>query len=193
MTSKLVHPFSRRINQKGFTLLETLIALAIMMIAFASILMTQSSAINSSMKSKQTNTVAMLARRKMAEVELELENKSFQEIREETSFEAFPEPYQDFAWKRVIKEVKFPNLANLSAAGGASDDSASGAEAESQQQSNAAVQGELERITRLVTKFLSDSIREVTLTISWKKGTGQQTFDLSMYWVDLDKEFSLNE
>ncbi len=181
-------------QQDGFTLLETLIALAIMMVAFASILMTQSSAINSSMKSKQTNTVAMLASRKMAEIEIELEGKSFQEIKEETSPEAFPEPFQDYSWKRVIKEVEFPNIANLANAGaGGSDESSSGAEAEEAQRSASAASGEVERITRLVTKFLSDSIREVTLTISWKKGKGEQSTDISMYWVDLEKEFSLNE
>ena len=79
MKSSVEAPISL-FGETGFTLLETMIASAIMLIAFSAILMIESSSINASLKSKRLNTVTMLAKTKMIETEMELEGKSFSEI-----------------------------------------------------------------------------------------------------------------
>ncbi len=174
-------------NRSGFTLLETMIAMAIMMVAFSSILMVESSSLNTSTKAKMMSIVSMLAKNKMSEIELELEGRSFTEVKAETSFENFKEPYQDLKWKRVIKEVVFPSMSfgsgnsNVSSSSSGNRGSADGAEAAE------------ERFSKIVTKFLSKAVREVTLTIAWKRGSGEQTYSVSMYWVDLNHEFNLSE
>jgi hypothetical protein len=48
-------------------------------------------------------------------------------------------------------------------------------------------------MTKLITKFLSQSIREVRLTLTWKQGAGESSFTLTTWWVDLNHEFSLSE
>ena len=50
-----------------------------------------------------------------------------------------------------------------------------------------------EMLTKLVTNFLSKALREVTVTISWKKGAGEQSYAVTTYWVDLNHEFQLSE
>ena len=70
-------------SNAGFTLLETMIAMAIMMVAFSSILMVESSSINSSMRTKQLNVVAMLAKNIMVESEYLFEGKTFDEFKKE--------------------------------------------------------------------------------------------------------------
>jgi prepilin-type N-terminal cleavage/methylation domain-containing protein len=172
--------------EEGFTLLEVMIAMAIMMVAFASILMVQSSSIEASIKAKRMNVVGMLAKSLMIDTELMFQGKPFAELKKEEAGQ-FKEPYQDYAWKRTVKEVKFPNLDFSSAAGGAAGDKA----ADNTQQEGDDRSTEI--MTRLITKFLSNAVREVTVTVSWKKGTGSQSFAVSTYWVDLNSEFAISE
>lgn len=168
-------------NQSGFTLLETLIALAIMVVAFSAILMTESGSLNITEKAKNINTITMLAKNKLIETELLIEGKSFSEIKDEEIGE-FPEPYLDFTWSRKIKEIEFPNL-NISPSA-----STEGEESESSNSDSST-----DTMTKLLTSFLSKAIREVTVSVIMKKGKGTQEFSVSMYWVDLNHEFSLSQ
>jgi hypothetical protein len=44
-----------------------------------------------------------------------------------------------------------------------------------------------------MSSYLSKAIREVTVTITWQRGSGTQNFSVSTYWVNLNHEFSLSE
>lgn len=44
-------------------------------------------------------------------------------------------------------------------------------------------------VSNLVSKYLSQAVREVTITISWKRGAGEQHYSISTYWVDLNHDF----
>jgi general secretion pathway protein I len=171
-------------KESGFTLLETMIAMAIMMVAFASILMVQSSSINTVDKARQNTTVAMLARSKMIETESEIEGKKFSEIKEEETG-TFKEPFQDYSWKREVKEIKFPNLNFKSPSTSGDGNSGGSADADSGTDQVA------ELMAKLVSQYLSKALREVRLTILWKRGSGTQNFTVAMYWVDLDTQFEL--
>lgn len=162
-------------GEKGFTLLEVIIALAIMILALSSILTVESNSINASARARQMNIVAMLAKSKMVEVEYSLEGKTFDEVKKEDGGN-FETPYEDFRWTRTITELEFPNLAPSGAQGGG------GAEGSSDV---------TEMLTKLVTNFLSKAMREVTVTIFWRRGTAEQKFSVSTYWVDLNHEFEL--
>lgn len=171
-----------RTDQAGFTLLETIIALAIMVVTLASILSVESNSITTSARARQMNVVAMLARNKMAEVENSVEGKVFDEVKKEDGG-AFEAPFQDYRWSLAIKEVKLPSL-NFSAAGG-------GEEKEGGAQP---VSDVVALLTRLVTKYLSKSLREMTVTILWTGKSGkEQSFAVSTYWVDLNRDFELSE
>jgi prepilin-type N-terminal cleavage/methylation domain-containing protein len=169
-------------NSQGFTLLETMIAMTIMLLAFASILMVQSSSMNTSAKAKQMNIVGMLAKNALLQTEVEMTGKRFSELQEETS-EAFEEPFQDYTWVRTVKEIKFPNLSGLLNAGKKEDQPAD-------EQAGAAQM--MDQMTKLMTNFISKAIREVTITIKWKRGSGEQKYVVAMYWVDLNSEFQLS-
>lgn len=171
-------------NEHGFTLLETMIAMGIMLVAFASILMVESASIESSIKARQMNVVSMLAQNAMIEAELEFQGKPFNEVKEEESGQ-FDEPYQEYTWTRKIKEIKFPSL-NLNAGGGGGEsEDGGGGDSDNTRQG--------ETLTKLLTNYLSKAIREVTVTVTWKRGEGQRSYSLSTYWVDLNHEFALSE
>jgi type II secretion system protein I len=166
------------LTESGFTLLEVVIAMAIMLIAFASILSVESGAINATARAKQLNIVAMLARNKMVETEYKFEGKTFDEVKKDDGG-AFEAPYQDFRWTAKIKEIKFPNL-NIGGGGDKGGDKGGGTDM-------------VATLTKLLTKFLSKAMREVTVTIFYKRGSGEQSFAVSTYWVDLNHEFETSE
>lgn len=174
-----------RKHSAGFTLLEVVIAMAIMAICFGSILAVEGGAINASTRAKQMGTVATLLRNQMIETEYKIEGKTFDEVKKEDQG-IFKEPYQDYSWKRTIKEITLPNLTSLMG-GGNKDNDSGGSSSKSNPNQYA------EMLGKLLTKFLSKALREVTVTILWKKGGNQLTYSVSTYWVDLNYEFSATE
>jgi general secretion pathway protein I len=169
-------------DARGFTLLEVMIAMAIMVVSFASILMIQSNALDSAGKARQMNVVSMLAKGLMVETEYAVEGKTFEEFKKEEAGQ-FKDPYQEYTWKREIKEIKFPNI-NVGANPGAAEGNAS---------AESGTTEATEKITKLMTQHLSKAIREIVVTITWKRGKGTQSFTLSSYWVNLNHEFSISE
>lgn len=168
-------------NSSGFTLLETMIALLIMVMAFTAILTVESNSIRASENARRLNIVRMLAKNKITEVEQEIEGKTFSEVKKEDGG-AFKSPYQDYRWSSTVKEIEFPNLSVGGAKTGSGSSSGGGGGAGSG--SDIA-----DFLTKLLTNFLSKAVREVSVTIYWKRGTSEQNFSLSMYWVDLNHEF----
>ena len=160
-------------NEGGFTLLETMIAVSIMLIAFSAILMVESASLNSSSRAKQMNIVAMLSKNALIETEYYIQGRTFEEVDKEKTF-PFPEPYTDYTWKRVVKEIKFPSLSLGASKQGSVDETT-------------------EQMVKLLTNFLSKAVREVSVEVMWKKGTVTQSFAVSTYWVDLNHEFQLTE
>ncbi len=158
-------------NKSGFTLLEVMIAITIMVIAFAAILSSQSSSINLTMKTKELNIAAWLAHNVMVESEHLYEGKPLEELPKEES-ESFPAPFNKYKWKREIKEVKFPDLSSFS----------TGKDGEG-------VPEPVRILTQAITKYLSKSLRELVVQVSWERGKGTQKIELSTYLVDLNAEF----
>lgn len=173
MESKTAHSLCPNRSEAGFTLLEVIIAMAIMVLALAAILSVESGSINASIRARQANIATMLARNAMIETEYKIEGKSFDEVKKEEGGN-YDAPYQDYRWKTVVKEIEFPKLSFGSNAGGGGQDM-------------------IDLMAKLISNYLSKAIREVTVTIFWKKGGGEQSFSVTTYWVDLNHEFSFSE
>lgn len=163
-------------KDSGFTLLEVLIAMLIMVIAFGSIFSIQSSALQISSRAKQNNTVAMLLKNALVKAELDVQGKKFEEVNKEESGN-FDTPFESYSWSRKIKELEFPNLIGKAAS--------EGSEGSTDQSS--------EVIGRLVTKFLSQSVRQIEVTVKWKKLDKEQSQSGTTLWVDLNHEMALSE
>jgi general secretion pathway protein I len=188
---------SDMMNRRGFTLLETIIALAIMTMAFAAILTTISNSVNASARTHEMTVIQMLAKQELIETEYKFEGKTFDEYKKEDSG-TFPAPYESYRWTSVVKEIEFPNIGGMSSGGGAaqggdsqsSSSSGGGAGAANSDANNSEI---ADMMQKLVTQFLSKAVREVTVTILWKKGSKEQNFAVTTYWVDLNHEFQLSQ
>jgi prepilin-type N-terminal cleavage/methylation domain-containing protein len=169
---------SLRGNEKGFTLLEVMIAIGILAIGIGAILVAENKSLDVTLRAKRMTTVATLARNILVEAERETQGKSFNEIRKESSGK-FDSPFSEFSWERKIKEITFPNLM----------DTGTGAAKEGEVRT---IDANAERVVKIATNFLSKATREITVTISWKDRGETQTYAVSQYWVDLNHEFKLS-
>jgi prepilin-type N-terminal cleavage/methylation domain-containing protein len=175
----------RNAAEAGFTLLETIIAIAIMTISFASIILIQRNSIAAIERSREETVVTLLARNIMIDTDLLIEGKDFKEVKEEESG-TFDRPFEQYKWKRKIKEIEFPQLNFAGAAG--SEEGATEGEGDA-----SSTDASTETVTKLITQFLSKAVREITVTISYPRGTGTVDHSITTYWVDLNHEFSLTE
>lgn len=162
-------------KNSGFTLLETLLAIAI--VSTALILMSQSWA-GSFQRIRKTQVnfeVASLLERKMTEIELEYRGKKLEEIPEEKS-EDFGDEYPQYSWSMKSKALEMPDIsASMSSQDGGVDQMT-------------------QSVVKQLTEGLSKMVKEVTLTVTYKpqnvKNAKPQDFSVTTYFVDYDKEVS---
>jgi prepilin-type N-terminal cleavage/methylation domain-containing protein len=176
MTFRKPAPLQLKKNarKKGFTLLEVMIAVTIMAIAFSAILSTQSSSISLSMKTKDMNVAGWLANNIMVEAEQLYEGVDFSEIPKETA-ETFAAPFERFKWKREIKEIVFPELQFLQ-----------------DKPENGGVSDAVRMLAQVITKHLNKTIRELVVTISWPQGKAERTLVISTYLINLNEDMNFS-
>lgn len=166
-----------KLARDGFTLLEVMIAVAIMTISLGAILQVQSNSLKNLDRSKIMGTAAMLARNQMIQAEMVFQGKSFEEIpgSEEGKFDA---PFEEYRWAREIKEIEFPEM-NFSGGG----ESSEGEESQGNEMA--------ERIGKIFSNYMTKGIREVVVTIYHGSGDQEREYQVSTYWVNLNNEFNL--
>lgn len=163
---------------KGFTLLEVLIAMAILSIALLVVIRAQNQGMLISRYQEQQITAATLARHKMTEVELELEKNGFpgdeketcgkfDEELEEKAFEGY-----EYCW--TLKKVELPLPMDEGGQGG--EGGAGGG-----QQAGA---GALGLDPKAASDQLSKAVRALKLTIKWKMGAVEQQLPVVTHVVN---------
>ncbi|HPC07740.1 MAG TPA: type II secretion system minor pseudopilin GspI [Smithella sp.] len=94
-------------TEKGFTLMEVMVAMAILAIALVSIFQLQSQSISMATDSRFMTTAALLAQSKMVEVETQspLSNK--------TENGDFGPDYPQYAWQLIIGDTQLPQFKKI--------------------------------------------------------------------------------
>lgn len=159
-------------KEKGFTLLETLLALGIIASAIMLLSNAWSGSFSAIRKSKINYEIAMLLQRKMAELELEYRDKPLTEIPEERE-EDFGKEYPKFKWKMTSKELKIPDLSSMLS------NRKEGADETSQ------------TIIKQVFETVSKSTKEVTLTITLKTKKKPVEYSVTTYFIDYDQPLAV--
>lgn len=144
-------------DNRGFSLMEILIALGIMASAVATLMGGVGTAMMMQNRDEEMLQAVWLANNKMsevqAEIEADLEKSKFPEEKEESG--KFEGKLEKFEWKVEIKKVEIP----LSGAMGGGDSEGGGDGAEA----GGATRGILQKIL----KDISKAVRQLKLTVSW--------------------------
>ena len=151
--------------KKGFSLLEVMVAIAILAIALLALVNFQGQSMFVYGRAEKLSLATFLAREKMAEVLLQLDKEKFQQgsfSEDKSESGTFEKPYEEYKWEYKLRKVTFP--------------APEGAEAQ---------QDPMMAMVGLVSVQLKELVREVKLTITWQELGKDQSLDVVTHIVKL--------
>ena len=166
-------------KSRGFTLLEVMIALAILGMSLTVLLQAQASSLSKAGRSRDLTVATILARSKMIDIEKHLFHDGFQTSTEEEDGDFHDEGHPDvhFKWRVSEVELDLTALTNLCGGfakrmGGGKDDEGNGAsECESMMSGIGSMAGPfIDEIGR--------SLRVVDLQLTWADGKYKPTINV---------------
>lgn len=159
-------------SKKGFTLLETLLAMVILSTGILLLTNSWSGSFARMRKTQLINEVSALLERKMVEVESEYAGKPLESIPEEAS-DDFGEEYSNYSWRIESKELQVPDLsASLTAREGGANEM-------------------LIMVIRQLSEHLSKSVKEVKVTIIYKGAKKPLEYSATTYFVNHDRQLNV--
>ena len=193
---------------RGFTLLEVMVALAVLAGSLMAVADLSGNALRNYVYSRDLSVATLLARGKMAELEEKYEDAGFTDFdqTEEGTFADQGEP--TMRWKLELRKPSSDLTAEKILAaflGGGEDDTgtqemigkllggSSGAGAgggskggPSSGAPGGILGGVLQGQIKAFTEELKKGVRQVSLRVAWKDGKTENGFDVSTYWVVLN-------
>jgi prepilin-type N-terminal cleavage/methylation domain-containing protein len=154
---------------RGFTLIETLIALVITVAAGLLISNAWSSNYLRTRKTAINNNVALLLERKMVEMESKHSGKKILEISDEEG--DFGDSYPQYRWKFSTQPFEMPDLAPILG-----------------KQTKAGVDQTLLTLLSKMREVVGKAILEGTVTVFVKAGAKEISYSVTTYFVDYDSE-----
>jgi general secretion pathway protein I len=198
---------------RGFTLLETVVALAILALALMAIFDINSGAVANHAYAKKLTVATLLARSKMTDLEQKLYDEGFSNDDQEESGDFSAEGWESFKWRAKIIAPKTDGVSpeqligaifNLPIGDNASGDSLGGLAAmfggstgkDGKSSSGGptpampgggamGMMGMAQPMFTQMIEQLTRSVREVHLTVYWQDGTQVESIDLVTHVVSL--------
>jgi general secretion pathway protein I len=176
-----------RRRPRGFTLLEVMVAMAILAAALTWIVVGMARNISAENHAKLITTATFLARSKMNDLEDDLYDKGFGEFEKELSGNFEDKGFQRFSWRVVVDKVELPSTdqvqsmlgkANDAQAAAAGKDSTSTTSTTSTTDPMTSSVGAMSSQFGLIKDVLEGGIRRLTVQVLWYEG--QKTFDVSV-------------
>lgn len=189
MNSALLSNTSRRnMDQRGFSLIEVLIAMAILAVALVALIGTQSKSMVVNDHARQLTTASILAHDQMLALESELLKDGFNADTEFRTGNFDGREYKAFEWEALIEVLDLDpeNLASEMQGQLLGTDSEAGALSGA-----SAVSSQLPSMLGFVTLMLQnltqERIRKVTLAVRWEDLKGEHVYTLRHFIVMMQK------
>ncbi len=195
---------SARRRNRGFTLLEIMVAVAILAGALTWLVVGVSRNIKAENHAKLMTAATFLAREKMVDLEDELYEKGFGEFEKEQAGAFDDKGFSRFSWRAIVDKVELPSaeqlqtvLSNaqqarqtLQGGGTATGDTAAlqqqaglGGSSSSNPMSMGA--SALSSQFGVIKDVLEQAIRRVTVKVGWFEGRTPKEVELVAYYVDV--------
>lgn len=159
-------------KKKGFSLIEVIFAMVILASGLILLANSWGGSFLRIKKTKIANDVAALLERKMSEISIEFKDQPLDSIPDEKA-EDFGPDYPNYSWKLEAKKFTMPDLS---------------ASLRSQQ---GGVDNTMLEITRLIAEHLSESIKEVKVSVIYKTKPKDIEFSATTYFMDYNKDIKL--
>lgn len=167
----------------GFTLLEVMVALAILALALTFISQAQQASMRQVLRAKMMTVATFLAREKMVEVEDELFEEGFKDFEEEEKGDFAEEGFKNYRWVMKIEKIELPTDVNPSDALNAADTSGAGG---SPMGTGLGMLGGsmLGAQFEMFRNIIEESIRRVSLSVEWDEGKKERSISVVAYFTD---------
>jgi len=184
------------VRRRGFTLLEVMIALAILGGGLIALLSMSAADVRAAHKAKLLTIATGLARGKMLDIEEELFHNGFQDVAENENGDFSDDGQHKFTWDALVEKVALPAAADL---GGPSSqpgtptavmdpNNPSNQEAlmglAGGSQTGALGASMVQLYFPLIAPVLENAIRKVTLTVHWKIGSDEEALKVICFFTD---------
>ncbi len=134
-----------------------MLALTIFAMAMATLVALHARGSMNEMRARKLTVATELARQKMVDTQLDIEKEMNKGVfpEEKTDEGEFEKPFEDYRWKMEIRKVELP-MPPLGEEAGVM----------------------MKQMMEMITKQISDSVRELKLTISWKEMEKERSFSV---------------
>jgi general secretion pathway protein I len=184
---------------RGFTLLEVMIAVAILGLSLTAIFSSEVGAANIAARARRQNVAVTLARCKMGEIEEIIAIEGLPAIEKKDSDSCCEHaPVEGFECEWIVERIILPELDAQGEEGDSSQDAANrelnaaydefDSQGDTTQQLIAGDGGNLAGLALqlgfpILKPFLEEQVRRATVSIRWKEGPREIGFDLIQYLV----------
>lgn len=176
---------SRRRSQDGFTLLEVMVALAILALALTVVSQAQQASMRQVLRAKMMTVATLLARGKMVELEDDLFKKGFSDFEEEEKGDFDEEGFRDYQWTLRVEKIELPQTIDPTAMADA-DGAGSGSGSAAGPSTGIGMLGGqmLGKQFEMFRNVLEQAIRRVSLKVHWKEGRLVRAITVVGYFTD---------
>ncbi|MCA9681161.1 MAG: prepilin-type N-terminal cleavage/methylation domain-containing protein [Myxococcales bacterium] len=177
------HGGVRRIGgDAGFTLLEVLIAVAIMAVSLTSMLGSQLNSMQATRYARDITAVALLAEYQIVELEWSHRKEGWVSSDVEVDGDFSEQGWPDMKWMCTIHFIEMPEYNQLVESKEGIDEAEDGGDNIVDAGDQAF--GALGMVWPMVKAAIENSIRKVDCTVSWKSGKIEQEYTLQTFWTD---------
>ncbi|MSP16845.1 MAG: type II secretion system protein [Myxococcales bacterium] len=181
---------TRATRQGGFTLIEVVIALAVLFGALVILLRITTSDVWATNRARLLTISTNLARAKMNDLEVELLKDGFQEMAETLDGDFEDEGHPRIRWHALVEKIEIPATGDLEGASSeavgdkAAIGSGLGAIIGRDDATASAGASLIQSQFGLITGVLENAVRKVTLTVTWKVGKADEAMTVVCYFTD---------
>ncbi len=177
-------PGDRR-GAQGFTLLEVMIAMAILSVSMVGLYTAQMANMNATAYARDITAIAFLGEFVIVDIENQLEKDGGWVQQDKTYAGDFSEQgWPDVQYSCLIDFVEMPEYSQLREVKDASEQDTDGRTGQQYQDAGDQMFSALATVWPLVKNAIEQSIRKVTCDILWKNGERQEVMTIETYWTE---------
>ena len=178
----------RKTDSHGLTLLEVMVAMAILAVSMTSLMTSQMASIRATRYAQQVTSIAFLAEFQLIEVEYTMRKEGgwiLQDKIYENTFAA--QGWPDIRYKCIVDFLEIPDYSKLRAAKDESDKSQQGESSVYYKNAGDKAFNALGMVWPMIKQAIERSIRKVKCTVFWKDGSLQNEYSIYTFWADPEK------
>lgn len=170
-------------NAEGFTLLEVLVAVAILSLSLTSLLGSQLASMQATKYARQLTAAAFLAEYQLVELEWEQLEEGWQTNDVSYKGNFGDQGWDDIEYECLVDFIELPEYNQMVQAKEAVDQATDGDDAYTQDAADTTFDA-LGMVWPMIKAAIENSIRRASCTVYWKNGKIDEEFTVVTFWTD---------